>query len=159
MPEALVCSAWKYSISSMPTLEPKLKLRIAQISFRRPRFCMYPIKIDDSLTFFSYRIPSNPSVGSKGSYKISTDSIGRNSDRSSPLPSYHVEVVPLQYLELFMFVSQIHLIYPISIKHIFWAKIWHNRLLGHTGWVSNAWSLMSMPAWRAPRRSWGLESP
>lgn len=59
---------------------------------------MYLVKLE-SLTFFLYRIPSNPSVGSKGSYKISTDSIGRNSDRSSPLPSYHVEV-----LELFVFV-------------------------------------------------------
>ena len=39
------------------------------------------------------RIPSNPSVGTKGSYKISTDSIGRHSERSSPLPSYHVEVL------------------------------------------------------------------
>ena len=64
---------------------------------------MYLLKVE-SFTFFLYRIPSNPSVGSKGSYKISTDSIGRNSDRSSPLPSYHVEVMSLQYLELFMFV-------------------------------------------------------
>ena len=48
------------------------------------------------------RIPSNPSVGSKGSYKISTDSIGRNSDRSSPLPSYHVEVLPSFYRNILL---------------------------------------------------------
>ena len=45
------------------------------------------------LKFSISRIPSNPSVGSKGSYKISTDSISRNSERSSPLPSYHVEIL------------------------------------------------------------------
>jgi hypothetical protein len=44
--------------------------------------------------WFSNRIPSNPSVTSKGSGgKVSTGSIERTSDRGSPMPTFHVEVL------------------------------------------------------------------
>lgn len=43
---------------------------------------------------FSNRIPSNPSVTSKSSGgKVSTGSIERTSDRGSPMPTFHVEVL------------------------------------------------------------------
>ena len=86
-------SAWKYSITNMPTLEPELCPLCSNIC--QDAQILHVPGQNWKLYLFSYRIPSNPSVGSKGSYKISTDSIGRNSDRSSPLPSYHVEVLPL----------------------------------------------------------------
>ena len=73
----------------MPTLElPPSHSTFATL----PRFGLFIRVKKVMFKSFPNRIPSNPSVGSKGSYKISTDSIGRNSDRSSPLPSYHVEV-------------------------------------------------------------------
>lgn len=40
-----------------------------------------------------FRIPSNPSVTSKGSGKMSTSSIERTSDHGSPMPTFHVEVL------------------------------------------------------------------
>ena len=78
----------KSNITNMPTLE----LPPSHSTFATDLACSSGWK---KVMFKSFpnRIPSNPSVGSKGSYKISTDSIGRNSDRSSPLPSYHVEVI------------------------------------------------------------------
>ena len=38
-----------------------------------------------------HRIPSNPSVTSAG--KVSTGSIERTSERGSPMPTFHVEVL------------------------------------------------------------------
>lgn len=44
--------------------------------------------------FFIFRIPSNPSVTSKSSGgKVSTGSIEKASDRGSPMPTFHVEVL------------------------------------------------------------------
>jgi hypothetical protein len=52
------------------------------------------LKFTSFVFSFSNRIPSNPSVTSKSSAgKVSTGSIERTSERGSPMPTFHVEVL------------------------------------------------------------------
>lgn len=75
---------------NMSDLQPSRNSRTIDNSYQTYEGGTFPRKKENQ----RFRIPSNPSVTSKNSAgKLSTGSIERSSERNSPMPTFHVEVL------------------------------------------------------------------